>query len=121
MPGVVVDGNDVMAVYEVTTEAVKRARAGEGPTLIECKTYRLRGHFEGDACVYRAGEETDEWKTKDPIARFEDKLLEMQVLTKEKIEEIKTSIEEEVTDAVRFAEESPWPDLSERFEDVYTL
>lgn len=67
MPGVVVDGNDVLAVYEAVSEAVKRARKGEGPSLVECKTYRWRGHFEGDACTYRCDEELKEWKAKDPI------------------------------------------------------
>lgn len=121
MPGVVVDGNDVMAVYEAASEAVKRARGGEGPTLIECKTYRHRGHFEGDPDVYRRKDELEEWKAKDPIPRFEKKLLEMQVLTQEKIQEIKSSIEKELDEAIRFAEESPLPDPSEVLDDVYTL
>jgi len=73
MPGVVVDGNDVIAVYEAALEAVHRARTGGGPSLVECKTYRHRGHFEGDPCVYRNEEELAEWKTKDPLTRFEKK------------------------------------------------
>ncbi len=121
MPGVVVDGNDVMAVYEVASEAVKLAREGKGPSLIECKTYRHRGHFEGDPCVYRNKEELQEWKGKDPIPRFEKKLLEMEVLTQKKIEEIKGSIEKELAEATSFAEESPFPDVSEVTEDVYTI
>lgn len=120
MPGVVVDGNDVVAVYEAASEAVKRARQGKGPSLIECKTYRHRGHFEGDACVYRPDEELEEWKAKDPIPRFEKKLLEMQVLTQEKTGEIKSSLENELAEAISFAEESPLPDASELLEDVYT-
>jgi pyruvate dehydrogenase E1 component alpha subunit len=121
MPGVVVDGNDVTAVYEVASEAVKRARAGGGPTLIECKTYRQGGHFEGDACVYRKNEEVEEWKPRDPVDRIEKKLMDLLVLTQEKVEEIRNTIDKDLTDAVEFAERSPWPDLSERFEDVYTL
>ena len=121
MPGVVVDGNDVMAVYEVASEAVKRAREDKGPSLIECKTYRHRGHFEGDPCVYRNKEELQEWKGKDPIPRFEKRLLEMEVLTQEKIEEIKGSVEKELAEATSFAEESPFPDVSEVTEDVYTI
>jgi len=121
MPGVVVDGNDVMAVYEAASEALKRAREGEGPSLIECKTYRHKGHFEGDPCVYRNEEELREWKAKDPLPRFEKKLLDIQVLTREKIEEIKGSIEKDLAEAVSFAEESPFPDPSEIMEDVYTL
>ena len=120
MPGVVVDGNDVMAVYEAASEALRRAREGEGPSLIECKTYRHKGHFEGDPCVYRNKEELQEWKAKDPLLRFEKKLLDMQVLTQEKIEEIKGSIEKDLAEAVSFAEESPFPDPSEIIEDVYT-
>jgi pyruvate dehydrogenase E1 component alpha subunit len=121
MPGVVVDGNDVMAVYEAASEAVRRARGGEGPSLIECKTYRHRGHFEGDPDEYRGKEELEEWKAKDPIPRFERKLLEMQVLTQQKIEEIRDSLRKAVNEAVSFAEESPLPDPSEVTEDVYTL
>lgn len=121
MPGVVVDGNDVVAVYEAAYEAVKRARQGEGPSLIECKTYRHRGHFEGDACVYRPEEEVEEWKARDPIPRFEKKLLEIQVLTQERLGEIKSSLEKELAEAISFAEESPLPDASELLEDVYTV
>lgn len=121
MPGVVVDGNDVMAVYEVASEAVKRAREGKGPSLIECKTYRHRGHFEGDPCVYRNKEELQEWKEKDPIPQFEKKLLDMEVLTQKKVEEIKSSLEKELAEATSFAEESPFPDVSEVTEDVYTI
>jgi pyruvate dehydrogenase E1 component alpha subunit len=120
MPGVVVDGNDVVAVYEAAFEAVKRAREGSGPSLIECKTYRHRGHFEGDPCVYRDEDELQEWKAKDPIPRFEKKLLEMMVLTEDKIGEIKNSIAKELDEAVSFAEESAFPDPSEITEDVYT-
>ena len=121
MPGVVVDGNDVVAVYEAASEALRLAREGEGPSLIECKTYRHKGHFEGDPCVYRNEEELQEWKAKDPLPRFEKKLLDMQVLTQEKIEEIKGSTEKDLAEAVTFAEESPFPDPSEILEDVYTL
>ncbi len=121
MPGLVVDGNDVAAVYEVAFEAIKRARSGDGPSLVECKTYRHRGHFEGDPCTYRSEEEVAEWKEKDPIPRFEKKLLEMNVLTTEKIEEIKKGIENALSEADKFAEESEWPDPSEVTEDVYTV
>jgi pyruvate dehydrogenase E1 component alpha subunit len=120
MPGIVVDGNDVMAVYEAASEAIKRARQGQGPTLIECKTYRHRGHFEGDACVYRRTEELEEWKEKDPIPRFEKKLLDMGVLTPEKIQEIKGSIKKQIEDAESFAEQSPYPDPAEVTLDLYT-
>ena len=121
MPGVTVDGNDVMAVYEAAQEAIKRARQGQGPTLIECKTYRHRGHFEGDPCVYRNAKELQEWKEKDPLPRFEQKLIDLGVLTPERIQAIKDTIKKEITEAERFAEESPYPDTSEIMDDVYTV
>ena len=121
IPGVIVDGNDVMAVYEAVSEAVSRAREGKGPSLVECKTYRVKGHFEGDPMAYRDEEEAKEWMARDPIKQFEKKLLEMGVLTQEKIEELDGTIEMELDEAVRFAEESPFPDPSELIQDVYTL
>lgn len=120
MPGVVVDGNDVIAVHEATGEAIARAREGKGPSLVECKTYRHRGHFEGDPCVYRPDEELAKWKERDPIPRIEEKLLEMKLLTNEKAEEIKSSLIKELADAEKFAEESPFPDISELTDDVYS-
>jgi pyruvate dehydrogenase E1 component alpha subunit len=120
MPGVVVDGNDVVAVYEAAFEAVKRAREGEGPSLVECKTYRHKGHFEGDPCVYRDEDELAEWKAKDPLTRFEKKLVEVNLLDAEKIQEIKNTIAGELDEAEKFAEESPFPGPSELTEDVYT-
>jgi len=119
MPGVVVDGNDVLAVFEAVTEAVKRARRGEGPSLIECKTYRWRGHFEGDACTYRCDEELKEWMAKDPIPRMEEKLLESGVLKKKDVEAIRARIEQEIKEAVDFAEGSAMPAPAELLEDVY--
>ncbi|HOJ82851.1 MAG TPA: pyruvate dehydrogenase (acetyl-transferring) E1 component subunit alpha [Acetomicrobium flavidum] len=119
IPGVVVDGNDVLAVYEAVQEAVKRARAGEGPTLIECKTYRYRGHFEGDPTVYRPEEEVREWKKKDPIPRFEEKLAQMGIMTEEQMKQVREEIAGKIEEAVKFAEESPWPSPEEVLEDVY--
>lgn len=121
IPGFVVDGNDVIAVYEAAGEAIQRARAGEGPALIECKTYRYRGHFEGDPMIYRTREEEEMWKAKDPIPRFEAKLKEMGILTDAQAREINERILAEVEEAVRFAEESPWPAPEEVLEDVYTV
>ena len=118
MPGVTVDGNDVMAVYETVSEAVKRARSGEGPTLVECKTYRWKGHFEGDPMVYRAREELEEWKKKDPITRFRKQLRGF--LSEADFERIDKDAKEEVERAVKFAEESPWPEGPEALEDLYT-
>lgn len=119
IPGVVVDGNDVLAVYEAVSEAVKRARGGDGPSLIECKTYRWRGHFEGDACVYRDESELQDWVKKDPVKRFEEKLLAQGIVTEEKAEQIRQSIAKELEEAVAFAEQSPLPDPAEVLEDVY--
>ncbi|GAB6178674.1 pyruvate dehydrogenase (acetyl-transferring) E1 component subunit alpha [Desulfobaculum senezii] len=119
MPGIVVDGNDVLAVHEAVTEAVARARKGEGPSLVECKTYRWRGHFEGDACTYRCDEELEEWMAKDPIPRFEQKLVESKTLTAEKAAEIKDRIAGEVEEAVKFAQDSPLPPASALMDDVY--
>jgi len=120
IPGVVVDGNDAVAVWEAAAEGIKRAREGKGPSLIECKTYRHRGHFEGDPCAYREDSELAEWKEKDPIPRLEQKLLEMEILTESKNEEIKKGLQEELSAAEKFAEESPFPDVSELLEDVYS-
>lgn len=88
--------------------------------MVECKTYRHRGHFEGDPCVYRNEEELAEWKTKDPLIRFEKKLLEMQVLKSAKAEEIRQGIQKQVKEAVDFAEKSLFPEIAELLEDVYT-
>jgi TPP-dependent pyruvate/acetoin dehydrogenase alpha subunit len=119
IPGVTVDGNDVLAVYEAVGEAVARARRGEGPSIVECKTYRHHGHFEGDPLNYRTDKEVDEWKAKDPIVKFREKLAEMGVLSKADADKIDQEINKEIEDAVKFAEESPLPDPKEALEDVY--
>lgn len=121
MPGVVVDGNDLFAVYEASEEAISQAREGKGPTLLECMTYRIKGHFVGDPEAYRQPEEVEEWKKedKDPISRLEKKLLELNLLTEEKIEDIRTAVQKEIDDAVQFAKESPLPEVSELYTDVY--
>lgn len=119
IPGVVVDGNDVLAVYEAVAEAVKRARAGAGPSLIECKTYRWRGHFEGDACVYRDDQELADWVKKDPLPRFEKKLMADGLLEAASAESIRQEVARELDAAVAFAEQSPLPEAAEVLEDVY--
>ena len=119
MPGVVVDGNDVLAVYEAVTVAVERARKGQGPSLIECKTYRWRGHFEGDACVYRSEKELEEWKAKDPIPRFAKKLVETKTATQAELDAISAQVQADVDAAVKFAEESPYPTPADLLDDVY--
>ncbi|MDR1856933.1 MAG: thiamine pyrophosphate-dependent dehydrogenase E1 component subunit alpha [Desulfovibrio sp.] len=119
IPGATVDGNDVMAVYEAVSEAAKHAREGKGPTLIECKTYRWRGHFEGDPCVYRDDKELKEWMAKEPIGRFKKTLLENKVATEAELEGLKKKAEEEIAAAVKFAKESPVPKVDALLEDVY--
>lgn len=118
-PGVIVDGMDVLAMYEEVGKAVARARAGEGPTLIEAKTYRFRGHFEGDPEVYRTKEEIEEWMKKDPIDKFKKQLVEAGMLTEKAIEEMNREILDELDKAVKFAMESPVPKPEEAWEYVY--
>ena len=120
IPGVVVDGMDVIAVYEAAGEAVARARSGKGPTLIEAKTYRFRGHFEGDAGAYRPKEEIEKWLKKDPIKLYKEKLLEMKALTEKRAEEIDKKALAEIEEAVKFARESPFPEPEEALENVYS-
>jgi pyruvate dehydrogenase E1 component alpha subunit len=119
IPGLVVDGNDVMAVHEALTEAAKRARAGEGPSLIELKTARQRGHFEGDPEPYRTPEEKEEVLRNDPIKRFEASLLDKKLLTQKRIQDIWASVEADLQAAIRFTDESPYPAFEEATTDVF--
>ena len=117
--GVVCSGNDLMAVYKTAKKAIDKARAGEGPTLIECKTYRWHGHSEHDEASYRAEDEFLEWKSRDPIPRFELYLEELKILDKKLKESIDKDIREEIDQAVKFAEESPFPEGKETLDDIY--
>ncbi len=119
IPGVSVDGNDVLAVYKVAAEAVARARKGEGPTFIEGKTCRRFGHFQGDTHLYRSQEEKDECMKRDPIPRFRKRLIEMKVLTDKEADKIHQEVQEGMDEAVKFALESPFPDPEEVLTDVY--
>lgn len=122
MPGFVIDGNDVIKVFNSTSEAVKRARIGKGPTLIECKTYRWRGHHEGDPNQggrYRTKDEIEGWKVKCPINRLAKKLLKDKVATKKKLESIENEVIAEIDAAEVFAEKSEFPASQEMYEDVY--
>jgi pyruvate dehydrogenase E1 component alpha subunit len=126
IPSAIVDGQDVVAVYEAVQPAIERARKGEGPTLLEVKTYRYRMHSEGgrDASSgtldgLRPKEEIEAWKKRDPIKLFEEKLLTKKILTKTNIERIEREIQEEVEAAVRFAEESPYPDPKDMDKYLY--
>lgn len=120
MKGVTVDGNDVYAIYDAMTEAVDRARAGEGPTLLECKTYRFYGHWYGDPQPYRSKEEVMEWKTNnDPIERFKRALLEKEGISEEEIAAIEQGCADKVEEAAQFAKESPLPDASTVLDYVF--
>jgi len=120
IPGIVVDGNDVLDVYEAVGEAVKRAREGGGPSLIEAKTYRLKGHFVGDPCVYRDDEEVEMWRKKEPIKRFRKHLIKNEKIKEEELDEIDKNIDAELEKAVKFAKESPEPEIEVVFEDVFS-
>jgi len=119
MPGVIVDGNDILGVWSATRDAVARARSGKGPTLLDCKTYRFRGHIEGDQQIYRSKEEAEEWLSKDPIPRMEKHLLEKHVFTKSDLDRIKAEEKAKVDSAIDFAKKSPWPRLEEALDSVF--
>jgi len=119
MPGVIVDGNDVIEVYRAAKEAVDRARNGGGPTLIECKTYRHKGHSRFDPAKYRPPDEVEEWMKKDPILRFRNTLIEEGVLTEKQADKIDRQITETVEEAAQFAVKSPYPQPEEALEDVF--
>lgn len=118
-PGKVCSGNDLLAVWHTMNEAVARARAGDGPTLIECKTYRWHGHSEHDKAMYRTQEEFLEWKSRDPLPRFELYLREKKLLTDENRADVARQAGEVVADAVEFADSSPVPDPAEAETDVF--
>ena len=119
IPGHVVDGNDVEAVFATTRETVARARRGEGPTLIECKTYRWKAHSVFASTDLRPREELEAWKLKDPIRRLRDQLLERQVLTQELDERIQQDVAQLMDEAETFAVGSPDPDPADATRDVY--
>lgn len=119
IPGVVVEGNNVEAVYAATKEAVDRARAGGGPTMVECKTMRMMGHAIHDGAEYVPAELLAEWEKKNPVELFEKKLLKEGITDQTEIDEIKHRCEVEIADAIEFAESSPWPDPESVEEGVY--
>lgn len=112
IPGVTVDGNDPLKVYEAVKEAVQRAREGNGPSIVECKTYRMRGHYEGDPAAYRSKEITEEWRKKDPIDTFRAYLLKEAIDEKE-LAAIEEAADQEIEAAYEFAKSSSYPDASE--------
>lgn len=122
IPGVIVDGMDVVAVYEAAKTAVERARNGEGPTLIECKTYRWQGHHVGDPAVYRKRKsetEREDWMAKDPITTLKKEMIEAGKATAAEFEALEAKIEAEIQEAVKFAVDSEYPDASEAYTDVF--
>jgi len=112
IPGVRVDGNDVLAVYQAASSAIERARRGEGPTLLVTETYRIEGHYAGEPQVYRDRSEVDAWRQKDPITRFRQHLVEESGISKQEIEAIDADSLVQIEKAVEFALESPEPDAS---------
>jgi pyruvate dehydrogenase E1 component alpha subunit len=120
MPGIQVDGQDVLAVYHAAGQAIDRARAGEGPSLIECRTYRYVGHHEGDPGTgYRTPEEVEEWKQRDPIQLFGARLLENQAATQDTLDELDSEAKAIILDAIEFASQSPWPSPEEASTKVF--
>lgn len=121
MPGVTVDGNDVMDVYAKAGEAVERARRGEGPTLLECLTYRWFGHHEGDAGTsYRTKEEIASWRGKDPVHRLREQAIAAKWATAQDFETVDREVNEVIEDAAAFALKSPQPDISTALDHVFS-
>jgi pyruvate dehydrogenase E1 component alpha subunit len=119
MPGETVDGNDVLAVSEAAGRAIANARAGHGPTLLECKTYRQCGHSRSDPRTYRSKDEEQEWLGRDPIVRLGERLKSEGLATDASLAEIESQVTAEIDDAVAFAEASPFPAAEEALEDVF--
>ena len=120
MPGVTVDGNDIFAVHEAAGEAIARARVGQGPTLLECKTYRFNGHFEGDAQTYKVPEENEKYRTTlDPIKLFRENVLARNAVAENELQVVDERVQSAIDAAVAFAEDSPFPKKQETFTDVY--
>ncbi|QSX08115.1 thiamine pyrophosphate-dependent dehydrogenase E1 component subunit alpha [Alkalibacter rhizosphaerae] len=119
IPGIIVDGNDAIEVYETVAKAAEGVRAGKGPVLIESKTYRWQGHSKSDAQAYRTKDEVEEWKEKDPIARLRKFMIDQGMATAEEMDEVEKQAKENMEKAVEFARESPEPPVESVTEDVY--
>ncbi len=119
IPGLTVDGNDVMAVYEAVTETAKSIREGKGPVLLELKTTRYRGHFEGDPQAYRTPEELEGLKKRDAIVRFGKELVEQGIATEKELEELRDQAQIALQEAIDFEEKSEYPPMEEIFTDLY--
>ena len=124
MPGILVDGQDVVAMYEAASEAVARARAGQGPSLIEGRTYRYRDHSEGMGRIlrsdYRTEEEMAYWLTRDPILLHRERLLSQEIASPDEIGQIESEERARIATALEFARSSPYPDPEDVFEDLFT-
>ena len=118
-PGVIVDGNDVLAVLEATQQAAERARTGQGPTFVEGKTYRYRGHYEGDPMIYRSKEELEIWRQRDPIALFRRRLLDEAWASEAEVQEVEAEVRATLDEAVKFAADSPQPEPESALAGVY--
>jgi len=114
-----VDGKDVVAVYEVAKEAVDRARNGEGPSLIEIKVYRLRGHFEGDAQIYRSKEDLEKAMNNDPVKYLEKQLLDRNLVSEEELQNLQKAIMAEIDEIIEYARQSEYPEEHEALENVF--
>ena len=119
IPSTIVDGMDVIAVKETTKEVVDKVRSGNGPALIEATTFRFQGHSMADPAKYRESSEVDEWRKKDPVESFPEYIISSNIVSKEEIEDVKKSVEDEMNAAVKFATESNEPDLESLSKDVY--
>ncbi len=119
-PGITIDGNDIVATHKTAAEAIAKARAGQGPTLIECKTYRWYGHSEIDPADYRSQQELDGWKQKDPVARAEKLLVELGLLTTTKREALVEEFDQEIDEAVDICDKAKYAEPEEAYVDVYS-
>ncbi|HEV7235047.1 MAG TPA: thiamine pyrophosphate-dependent enzyme, partial [Ktedonobacteraceae bacterium] len=119
IPGASVDGMDVFSVYEAAQEAINRARRGQGPSLLECKTYRFNGHFEGDQQLYKTDALQQSMLARDPITNFRALTTQQGLLTTEELDAIDARVKENIEHAVAFADQSPFPALTEVDTDVY--
>ena len=120
IPYQIVDGNNFTAVYFAAQEAIQHVRSGRGPFVLECTTYRIEGHYYGDAMVYRQKKEVDQWRLRDPILQVENQLIERAILDEDHCKQIQAEIKENVDEAVAYAEASPEPELEAIFEDILT-
>jgi TPP-dependent pyruvate/acetoin dehydrogenase alpha subunit len=123
IPAKIVDGNDVIAVYWAANWAIERTRRGEGPSFVECKTYRWRGHHmgdQGDTYGYRTAAEIEEWMKKCPIKRYRNYLIQENLVEEGDLDQIESEVQQQIDDAVEYAKNAPYPDPSEVFEHVYS-